>query len=40
MSLPITGRAVPAGGLTTKVHLACEQGQKSLSVVIHRGAAR
>ena len=28
------------GGLTTKVHLACEQGQKPLSIVITAGPAR
>ena len=28
------------GGLTSKLHLACEQGQKPLSIVDHRRAAR
>jgi len=31
------GLGPPRGGLTTKVHLACEQGQKPLSVVITAG---
>ena len=41
---PCSARAgtppIPRGGLTTKVHLACEQGQKPLSIVLtagHRG---
>ena len=36
-SPPITALGRSRGGLTTKVHLACEQGQKPLSVVITAG---
>ena len=31
------GWAGPAGGLTTKIHLSCGQGQKPLPVVITAG---
>jgi transposase len=33
----ITGSAGRGGGLTTKLHLACEQGQKPLSMVVTAG---
>ncbi|AEM84214.1 transposase IS4 family protein [Streptomyces violaceusniger Tu 4113] len=36
-SRPTTGSDAPRGGLTSKVHLAAEQGQKPLSVVITAG---
>ena len=36
-SRPITALGRSRGGLTTKVHLACEQGQKPLSIVITAG---
>lgn len=34
---PTTGRARSRGGLTTKLHLAVEQGQKLLSLLVNVG---
>ena len=36
-SRPIMRWGVPVAGLTTKVHLGCEQGQKPLSIVLTAG---
>ncbi|MFD8563320.1 transposase [Streptosporangium canum] len=36
-SPPTTGSAAPRGGLATKMHLTCEQGQKVLSLIVTAG---